>query len=593
MTPSPHRFALIAPLLGAVIGLFAPTTGLGAAEPTQPNGAEAPPASSFQDIVHSYLVDVEVWVDDGRGRPITGLTADDFEVSEDGQPVEVTHFAEARGSQPVTNQLTPGRGETGRPPATDSAQEQGGYLVLYFDLLHLSPDGSRQMVRDLREFLASERLPSSQIMVLAQSNKLSTVVPLGASGDDIDRALEALAEADTLGAPADREKRLTLKRLQQSWDFLKTLPGAFPCRRFVPQAMAEIRDFAAERSTQITLTLDFLADVTGYLSALPGLKTLVYLGDQLETTPGRGLVTFVDTVCPPSRRPDPFLNLPDDLVDQFNQLTSHANTNQVTFYAFQTGGLKPGFLTSAEMASSDLLNRGGLIEASLRTNGRGGLSYLAAQTGGLSMFNTNRFDKELAIVARELTGYYSLAYVPPHGGDGQIHRIEVKVRDGVPRSPGGATAKRVEVRHRRGYRDKGDDVRMAERIEGAAHLGLVSNPLEVRLGAGALEPVEGGRYRLPLHVVLPAANATFLPAGDSAAARLELVATAYDSQDQVVSSTRSTFQVDRPAPGEPPTLDLVTQVDIGPGRYLVVVGLRDETTRQASYVSTAVEVTGQ
>jgi hypothetical protein len=96
-----------------------------------------------------------------------------------------------------------------------------------------------------------------------------------------------------------------------------------------------------------------------------------------------------------------------------------------------------------------------------------------------------------------------------------------------------------------------------------------------------------------LHVVLPAANATFLPAGDSAAARLELVATAYDAQDQVVSSTRSTFHVDRPAPGEPPTLDLVTQVDIGPGRYLVVVGLRDETTRQASYVSTAVEVTGQ
>jgi VWFA-related protein len=574
-----HRFALV----GSLGGLWAAPA---VAQRVQPVPAAEGSASSFQDVVHTYLVNVEVWVADGRGRPIAGLTAADFELFEDGEPVEVTHFAETRGRSLPTASLAP---LPGAPEGTAPADE-GGHLVLYFDFTHLSQAGAQQIVRDLRKFISSEKVPASQIMILAQDRALATVAPFGSTPEQLEATLDSLAEADPVGALTDREKRLALKRLQHDWDLEKQVPGRDPCERFVPRALAEIEDFAARRSDRVRNTLDSLAAVAGYLSALPGLKTLIYLGDQLETTPGRGMLTFIDAVCPPALRDDLTLELSVDLVDRFEHLTAHANTNRVTFYPFQTGGLETSLLMSAEMPSTDFLSRGGLIDASMRGNERTGLAFIAAQTGGRTVFNRNRFETELATVAEEMESYYSLAYVPPHGGDGRTHRIEVKVRDGVSHSPGGPPAKRVEVRYRRGYRDKGDDVRMAERIEAVAHLGLVSNPLEVRLGAGSLELQEDGTYRLPLHVLVPSGKPTYLPGAEAPQAQLELVATAYDAQDQVVFSTRSNFEVGQPPAGEPTTLDLVADLQIGPGRHVVVVGLRDRLSREASYVSTAVEI---
>ncbi len=65
--------------------------------------------------------------------------------------------------------------------------------------------------------------------------------------------------------------------------------------------------------------------------------------------------------------------------------------------------------------------------------------------------------------ALEMTGYYSLAYVPAHGGDRRVHKIDVKVWKDAARLASGKPVKSLIVRHRKGYRDKGDDVRMSER----------------------------------------------------------------------------------------------------------------------------------
>ena len=39
------------------------------------------------------VVNVDVSVTDGKGKPVSGLTKDDFEVIEDGQPQTVTNFS--------------------------------------------------------------------------------------------------------------------------------------------------------------------------------------------------------------------------------------------------------------------------------------------------------------------------------------------------------------------------------------------------------------------------------------------------------------------------------------------------------------------
>src|SRR5262245_11747193 len=57
-----------------------------------PSGNQSPSAQTpvFRSGVR--LIDVDVYVTDQQGRPIKGLTRDDFELLEDGKPQEVRAF---------------------------------------------------------------------------------------------------------------------------------------------------------------------------------------------------------------------------------------------------------------------------------------------------------------------------------------------------------------------------------------------------------------------------------------------------------------------------------------------------------------------
>ena len=47
--------------------------------------AQDPEPYRFAEVVEVQLVNVEAWVTDGKGNPIKGLTAADFEILEDGR----------------------------------------------------------------------------------------------------------------------------------------------------------------------------------------------------------------------------------------------------------------------------------------------------------------------------------------------------------------------------------------------------------------------------------------------------------------------------------------------------------------------------
>lgn len=561
------------------------------AEDQSPSTAQAG-VTTFGDVVESRLVNVEVWITDGKGRPITGLTLPDFEVREDGAIVEITHFAEIGGSTQIDGLQAPaGRTNMG-PEALETPAVDPGHLVLYFDQLHLSQAGRRQMIEDLRSFLDSGEISPERVMILSQSQNLDTITPFGSTLKELQTGLEFISTIATKGTQSEREKRLAVKNLELMWEDEKNTPGRDPCSRFPRRALAEIEFFAFQSSQQFATTLTLLADATGYLFAVPGVKTLVYFGDRLETTPGNDLLTFIDVVCPSYRRDGVQLQLGPSMVEPFYRLTRHANANRVTFYTVQTSGLRASLLMSADMSSTDLLAGGGRIDSALRSNEQAGLTFLSNQTGGWAVFNRNRFGDELTRISQAMSGYYSLAYIPAHGGDGREHRIKVEVLGKVAR-PDGEVAKQVVVRHRRGYRDKGTTERMAERLQGAVHLGLVSNPLDIRLGAGPIESLEEGGFTLPLHVMIPAERMVYLPGENTSVAQLKLMVTAYNEENREVAAKQEMFQIEQPSQPGQKTIDLVVEIDLEAGSHVVAVGLRDEATQETSYVTTSIEIQSQ
>lgn len=121
-------------------------------------GQEAPgdgPEELFIDSVDVNLINVDVQVTNKRGRSITGLTREDFEVFEDGKPVEVSNFyaivggrVESGGVEPLEEDRVPG---VATPP--EVPEDQKLHLVVYVDNVNIYPLNRRKSFKALRTFL--------------------------------------------------------------------------------------------------------------------------------------------------------------------------------------------------------------------------------------------------------------------------------------------------------------------------------------------------------------------------------------------------------------------------------------------------------
>ena len=106
-------------------------------------GPSAQKARSFQNI---DLVDVDVVVTDGEGRPVTGLTKEDFDIREDGKPVALQTFV-ARA-------------------ATDAVDEDAGRsMVILLDDVTM-PRESVNAIKAMATYLAMQARGADDLSVI-------------------------------------------------------------------------------------------------------------------------------------------------------------------------------------------------------------------------------------------------------------------------------------------------------------------------------------------------------------------------------------------------------------------------------------------
>jgi len=147
---------------GLVVVALAALLPRGAAPPQQ---AQAPPV--FGSGVE--LVRLDVVVLDKDGRPVTGLSKEDFEVEEGGRPQSIESF------EPVVV-----RG--GRPPSPDEppkvtgarlrAPSEGRCLLFFVDDVHVSPATMARVSEALRRFLEKDVREGDWITVVAPEEQL-------------------------------------------------------------------------------------------------------------------------------------------------------------------------------------------------------------------------------------------------------------------------------------------------------------------------------------------------------------------------------------------------------------------------------------
>jgi VWFA-related protein len=394
------RGALLVPVLALVL------VGV----PSAPQ--QTPPAPQFSAGID--VVEVDVSVTDKDHQPITNLTANDFEVRENGekQTIQAIYLATMNrallsASQPATTSETSG--------APEHRALKQRVFVFVLDMAHLSAAGFTRSRDAVVDFLKDNMASSDLVGIVANGKMLDNRID-----SDREARLKALADVKVPNMSRFAEMR-SFPRLVDESEAAKiarsdegTLDNAVAracreqpgeCRgaggdgQVRNEVIAKAAHVSAETQRDTSLTLTMLQGLANGLARLPGPKQVVVFSEGFYT---------------------------DDTSDWLKEVVSTAARNGVHFSTFDARGLAKDQQSQSFLGAAPVTSSGDLTAINTDTNADV-LTSLASDTGGDQVRNFNNFKEPMDRLARETGTYYVLGYRPTKAFDGSYRKLEVKV----------------------------------------------------------------------------------------------------------------------------------------------------------------------
>ena len=429
-------------LLGAMVTAQAPRT------------TQSEPRPVFR--LATRLVEVGVIVHDRTGRPVPGLTADDFRLYDNGKQERVEFFRIESGEAPAEEPAPAAPGEF----SNQRARRAGTVTVILFDRLNTAWQDQVMARQSIIGFLRQLTPEDRVALYLLESNSVRVVHDFTRDARALLRALArvdattsrelAAANEDPLPAPETGDLRLDAEIAAWLRDTSEMVAAEFTGRR-------------AEA------TLSALEAIAGRLAGVTGRKNLLWVSSgfpRVLTDQG-----FTNTFSVEMRR-----------------ATVAINNANIAIYPVDARGLVGAFTPQSATRGPSFATMS-MVRPNIDT-----MLTLAADTGGRAFYNTNDISGAIRRAIDDGRVTYVLGYYPSHERwDGRFRELKVKVG-----RPG------VEVRHRRGYLALADRPADASARE-TALADAARSPLEaaglgltVRIEAG--EPGPDGRISIVITV---------------------------------------------------------------------------------------------
>jgi VWFA-related protein len=541
-----HRRAR--PVAGLTLGVL-----LAAALPlAAQNPSPQPAEETFGGAIDVSVVNLDVFVTDKKGKPVTGLRKEDFEVREDGKPVEISNFfAESRGT------AAPAPVDAAAPAPAKAAAErpvaQRLRLVVFVDDVNLSAANRSRILQSVQRFLHAELKPGDEVMIVRYDQKLDVRRQFTADLAVLDADLQAILKLPTDVRKYEQSLAIAIRGIRFS------INGGEGTGTL---AEAAIASWAGEESVMVQGALDGLDSVVSWLAGLPGRKAILYVSDGLPLVPGLDLFTIYSRApqsTEASKRISAMTAQKYDLTPRFRQLTAHASRNRIAFYPIEAFGTRQ--------------TEDSLFDSVALVNRQDALRFLAEDTGGRALLNATDVPGALARVSEDLATYYSIGYQPRRQGDQAEHKIEVRVK-----------ARGAQVRYRQWYRDKPVGETVAEATLAVMRFGPEDNPLEA-----ALEILPGKKPGETLvRIKVPVSKLYLLPQDGSRQGQLRLyvVASGESSTTPVRQTKLVTVEIPEAeaAAGSKKEYTHEISIPLKPGSYALGVGVRDELAGATSYL---------
>lgn len=391
-------------------------------------GQVATPSSTPQqdedEVVRitTNLVQVDAVVTDKNGRQVTDLRSEDFEILEDGRPQKITNLSYI-SNEPTTAPL-PGASVASpadktappEPPVRLRPEQVRRTIALVVDDLGLSFESTAYVRQALKKFVDQQMQPGDLVAIIRTAGGMGALQQFTSDRRQLYAAIERVQ-----WYPVGRGGISAFAPIESNPEGGSGLRGA-----------GGVSNEADDRS--MSDAKDDLNEFREDIFAVGTLGALNFIVRGLREMPGRKSVLLIS---------DGFRLFNRDrssnrILDALRQLTDLANRASVVIYTMDARGLQTLGLTAADSTAGLSADQ---IESSLNDRRtelfetQTGLIYLAQQTGGFNVRNSNDLSAGIKRVLDDQQGYYLIGYRPDEstfdqktGQRSVFHKIAVKVK---------------------------------------------------------------------------------------------------------------------------------------------------------------------
>ncbi|HME34320.1 MAG TPA: VWA domain-containing protein [Candidatus Sulfotelmatobacter sp.] len=568
-------------------------------------------------MIHSTTREVllDLVVRDKHNHAVTDLRPGEVEIYEDGVRQNPRVFRNIQGSEQLETERSAAGARTASEPAKggetphplNSMRQVNFVTVVFAQIAPLNLEFARRAVL---EFLKSDNLPNTYVTIYRLDRSLAVMQPFTTDKDTLAKAVESATKglrggtgpavqasvADSivasLQASAENILASPMTGAATTQAVLNALTNPIPGITKDPlwAANAASQDASFTLGTALLTQADmvrglrFANSLSDGMDAMDSLHALVRSEERL---PGRKVVLYLADG----------LQFPVNRRDAVDNLISHANRSEVSFYTIDTRGLNVDDPVMPALAMQRRTAAESVAQAVDPVNGHFedddvaltavaspqlAMRELAESTGGFAVTNTNEIALPMQHMMEDMRTHYEVAYSPTSTNyDGHFRKIDVKI-----------SRPKTTVQTRRGYYAVPDlNGEPLQPFELLALNALNAQPAPVefpyQVSAMKFRPQENAvEYEVTFEIPLAGIKAVSDKKTGELQVRAALVAFIHDSTGEIVQKVSR--ELVRKVPGGDAALlqsDRILYAEpvaLQPGHYVIDTAVTDEQTAKTS-----------
>ncbi len=482
-----------------------------------------PPPSDDTDVVKitTSLIQLDVTVTDKSGRVIIDLKPEEIEVYENGERQKVTNFSFVNNVRTTEEKPKERSAKTVvLPPPAAKPEAIHRTIALVVDDLTLSFESTYWVRRALKKFVDEQMAGGDLVAIIRTGAGIGALQQFTNDKRQLYAAIDKVRwnplGGGDIGAFAPLQGKINTGAPESAGE---------PGERTAAGAAKEFDNF--RESIFATGTLGSVNYVVRGMQDLPGRKSILLMSDGFR-------IFFEDA--------SGFRDY-GRVLASLRALIDKANRASVVIYTLDARGLQTAGLTAADNTngmSFDEINRAASGRTAKLIDTQDGLQYLAKQTGGIAIINTNDLSTGIRKILDDQS-YYLIGYEPDEATfDPKVNRfnkLDIKVT-----RPG------VVVRYRSGFFGLSDESLVkppqtaGQRVMEALTSPFAVNDISLKLNAFFYDTPQGSVIRSLVHI--RAQDMKFSDESDgSKKAVFDVVAVGFGDNGMVVDHTSKTYTI--------------------------------------------------